>query len=213
MAEGTRVLSLDEKLKLLAGDIYDAAFVKNSLQLEHYTPSKQIQNLMDEDEFISLLAYLRNHGVLTFTFREVYTRGRYAPKEGFHSHKIVISQPDIRRLLGLKDAPEPVEDGIKLHPKYSYLIINGKEIPLAKGKLHKSLQYWVCQQCLKKQNMPVEETDIMAKYAPDYDINGRSRAVRDAVYMLNPKIKKVTGIDQLFTYSNGYVVLNSDKLN
>ena len=106
-----------------------------------------------------------------------------------------------------------IEKGIRLHPEYSYLIVNGTEIPLAKGKLHRSLQYWICQQCLKKPNSPVQETNIMAKYATDYDVIARGRAVRDAVYMLNPKIEKATGINQLFTYSNGYVVLNADKLS
>lgn len=217
MTQESRIVGLGDKIRLLAQDIYDAALLRNTLKLEKYMPSKQIQNLVDRDEFDSLIAYLRKHGILTHTYRRVSVDTNFlgAPKseDNFQPYEIIISQPSIRRFLGLKDiASKPAEEGIKLHPEFSILIVNGKKIPLAKGKLHKSLQYWICRLCLKKPNIPVQETSIMAKYATDYDITARSRAIRDAVYKLNPKIKNVTGIDELFTYSNGYVVFNADKL-
>jgi len=217
MNKGDGIISLGEKIRLLAQDIYDAAVLSNSLKLKNYIPSKQIQNLVDQDELDSLIAYLRKHGFLTYTHRRISTGTNFlgAPesKKSFQPYEIVISQPNIRRLLGLKDNPsKPVENGIKLHPEFSLLIVNGEEIPLAKGKMHRSLQYWICWLCLKEPNNPVQETDIMEQYADDYEITARSRAVRDAVYLLNPKIKKVTGIEELFTYSNGYVVFNADKL-
>jgi hypothetical protein len=211
------VISLGEKIRLLAQDIYDAAVLKNSLKLENYVPSKQIQNLVDQGELDSLITYLRKQGILTYTYRRVSTAANFlgAPKSenSLQPYEIIISQPNMRRLLGLKESPnKPVEKGIKLHTEFSYLIVNGEEIPLAKGKLHRSLQYWICWLCLKAPNTPVQETDIMEQYAPDYEITARNRAVRDAVYKLNPKLKKATGIDELFTYSNGYVVFNANKL-
>jgi len=214
MAAESKMLSLGEKIQLLAQDIYNAALLKNSLKLENFAPSKQVQNLLDEDEFDSLIEHLKKRGILTSLSREFSVReGGDASKNGYHTYKVVINQPKIRQLLGLKDiADKPAEEGIRLHPKYSYLIVDGKEIPLAKGKLHKTLQYWICCLCLKKPNIPVQETDIMAKYASDFHITGRSRAVRDAVYKLNPKIKKAAGVDELFTYSNGFVIFNADKL-
>ncbi len=211
MTQDSKIVDLGDKIRLLAQDIYDAAVLINSLELEHYVPSKQIQNLLDEEELNTIINYLRKHRILTSVFRKPSVG--FGPKIGYQPYRIRISQPSIRRLLGLKDvASKPAEGGIKLHPEFSFLIINGTEIPLAKGKLHKSLQYWVCYLCLKKPNIPVQETNIMAKYATDYDITARSRAIRDAVYKINPKVKKVTGIDELFTYSNGYVVFNADKL-
>jgi hypothetical protein len=217
MTQDSRIVGLGDKIRLLAQDIYDAALLRNSLKLENYIPSKQIQNLVDQDELDSLIAYLRKRGILIYTYRRISVGTSFLnaseSENRIQPYEITISQPNISRLLGLKDiANKPAEGGIKLHPEFSILIVNGKKIPLAKGKLHKSLQYWICRLCLKKPNIPVQETSIMAKYATDYDITARSRAIRDAVYKLNPKIKNVTGIDELFTYSNGYVVFNADKL-
>lgn len=215
MTQYDMLASLDEKIRLLARDIYDTAVIENALKLEHFVPSKQIQNLLDEEEVARLITFLKRRGILTYAFREASSSPILgnASKESYPSFTIIISQPRIRRLLNLEEnVSKQVDGGVRLHPEFSSLIINGKEIPLSKGKLHKSLQYWICRLCLKKPNIPVQETNIMAKYATDYDITARSRAIRDAVYKLNPKIKNATGIDELFTYSNGYVVFNADKL-
>jgi hypothetical protein len=215
MDNENRILNLSEKVRLLARDIYDTAILQRSLKLEYFVPSKQIQNLLDEEEFERLIIHLRQRGVLPYMSPAFPTKitPEGKSKGSFQPYDIRISEPKIRRLLGLKDiANKPAKEGIKLHPKLSYLIVNGVEIPLGKGELHKSIQYWVCRLCLKKPNIPVKETDIMAKYKADFDITGRGRAVRDAVYKLNPKIKNKTGIDKLFSYSTGHVTFNADKL-
>lgn len=212
MASESKILSLREKLQLLARDIYDTAIISNSLKLEHFVPSKQIRNLLDKDEVDRLIEHLSKRGILTHSYPALPSASWDSPKGGFQAYDLAISQPKIRHLLGLEDIAYKTEKGIKLHPKFTHLVINGDEIPLGKGTLHKSLQYWICLVCLKKPNTPVKETIIMAKYATDYDITARGRAVRDAVYKLNPKIKNKTGIDELFTYSSGYVTFNADKL-
>ncbi|HSW99565.1 MAG TPA: hypothetical protein VLH38_00860 [Patescibacteria group bacterium] len=217
MIQIDRVISLDEKVQLLARDIYDAALLEGSLRLEQFTPSKQLQSILDEDELSKLMTYLWKHDVLIFSYRKISirTHSRDPLSNGFRPYALDINQSNIRRLLGLENntsPPAPVESGIRLHPEYSYLLIDGEKIPLGKGKLHKTLQYWICNLCLQNPNNPVQETDIMAMYATDYDITARSRAVRDAVYKLNPKIEAATKINELFTYSNGYVVFNADKL-
>lgn len=217
MDKGNGIMSLGEKIRLLAQDIYDAAVLRNSLKLESYVPSKQIQRLVDQDELDNLITYLKKHGVLTHTYRRISVKtsflGTQESNDGFQSYEIVISQSNIRRLLGLKDgSSNPVEKGVKLHPEFSILIVNGEEIPLARGKLQRTLQYWICRLCLKAPNRRVQETDIMERYAEEYEVTARSRAIRDAVYKLNPKIKRIAGIEELFTYSNGYVVFNADKL-
>jgi len=215
MSSESKILSLREKIQLLARDIYDTAILSHSLKLEHFVPSKQIQNLLDEEEFERLIIHLRQRGVLPYMSPAFPTKitPEGKSKGSFQPYDIRISEPKIRHLLGLKDiSDKPVEKGIKLHPKFSILVIDGEDILLGRGKLDKTLQYWICRLCLKEPNNPVREMKIMAKYATDYEVTARGRAVKDAVYKLNPKIKNKTGIDELFTYSSGYVTFNADKL-
>jgi hypothetical protein len=215
MDNENRILSLSEKVRLVARDIYNTAILNHSLKLEYFLPSKQLQSLLDEQEYDRLITHLRERRILLSLYPVLPTTITLinAPNNRFQAYEMKISEPNIRRLLGLKDiTSKPVEKGVKLHSRLSVLIVNGAEVPLAKGELHRSLQYWICRLCLKKPNTPVKETDIMAKYATDYEVTARSRAVRDAVYKLNPKIKHAAKIDGLFTYSSGYVTFNADKL-
>lgn len=214
MIQKDRMLSLNEKIQLVARDMYDTALIKDSLKLKSFIPSKQIQNIISSNEFEDVVEFLKKRKIV-YAFRSFSNKlhSSNSHKNQFIEYDLTIYQPEMRRLLGLENMPsKQIDRGIKLDKDFSKLIINGITIPLGKGKLHKSLQYWICYLCLKCPNTPVEETDIMAKYATDYEVNARSRAIRDAVYRLNPKIQKVTGIDELFTYSSGYVVFNADKL-
>lgn len=207
-----RMLSLNEKIQLVARDMYDTALIKDSLKLKNFIPSKQIQNTISPNEFDDIIEFLKKRKIV-YAFRSFNLHSSNSHKNQFVEYDLTIYQPEIRRWLGLKSVTSKQTDrGIRLDKDYSNLIINGVIIPLGKGRLHKSLQYWICYLCLQCPNTPVQETDIMAKYATDYEINARSRAIRDAVYRLNPKIKETTGIDELFTYSSGYVVFNADKL-
>jgi hypothetical protein len=203
--------SLEQKLKIILRDIYEAAILKHSLVLEEYRPSQQLEAIFSEEEYKSLIEYLRKQSLLKMAYPAsiwlIHDKSKFKP------YKLIVNQEKVRKFLGYDDAPGSPQKGVRLDPTEAVLRVNGAEIKLGKGRLHKSLQYWVCWCCLKEPNAPVEETDIMAKYDTDYEITARGRAVRDAVYRLNPKIKAATGIDNLFTYSVGYVKFNADKVN
>ena len=100
MTPEDKILSLNDKIRLLARDIYDAAQLLNSLTIEHFVPSKQLQSILDEKEYGRLVDYLRKQDVLIQAWREIKKWNE--PKDGFQAYKIIINQPNIRGLLGLK---------------------------------------------------------------------------------------------------------------
>lgn len=82
------------------------------------------------------------------------------------------------------------------------LLIDGQRVELGRGAHNYTIQYWIAILTLKKPGRPVEELRILEKYG---DEGARGRAVADATRLLNKKVKTVTGINDMFIYSSGYV--------
>lgn len=208
--------SVSDKLTFLLTDIYDKVKLNRSNLLKDYTISKQLTSILDKNELVQLMEYLRGKGVFIFMNRVSdalrYTVG--STVNDYPSFYLRIDENRVRDLLGLTKN-RPSLKGVLLDPVESVLYVNGNEIILGRGgsRMHRSIQYWICSCCLKKPDKRVSESIILNRYLPDYDITAHGRAVRDACKGLAQKIHDETGIEKLFEYSAGYAIYHSHKIN
>jgi len=209
-----RILSLNDKLKIVATDIFDKVILGKSPVIERYVPTKQVRNVLSDEEVMQFLWLLRKSKYINFYYGSasglcidhLEDPSRFSPQDVF------INGSAMRKLLGLKPKPP---SGVALDRVRAVLYINGSVIKLGRGEGERSLQYWVCVLCLSKPNKPIEEVKILSKAKPEteYELTARSRAIRDAVKKLNDKIEAKTGFNKVFIFSRATVTYDARKIH
>lgn len=217
-----KIMTIIERAKLVAQDVLAASEVVQSNlyfnptpRIELYRPSKQLLNIMDEHEVQTTLQYLQKIHLLSF---------EHLPSNYDNSvaYNLSIDVNGLRALIEHEEPEMPKIDlqdiptsGVAFDKVRATLTINGIDIPLGRTEGDKTLQYWVCFYTTQKPNKPIEELKILNSYKKDYGLEARSRAVRDAVIVLNRKIKaKVKPEPQkdLFIYSRGKVTYVEENI-
>lgn len=197
-------LSAKEKVELVANDILEQFIIANKQKpnLDSYSPGKQVLDICNNEEVESILLNLQSNDALTY---EKIDDIHYSVKPNWDNFRSLF--------YFLREDPSgksttTTKKKYSLDEVFSVLYINGIPIKLGRGIGERTLQYQTCRLCLEKPNEPIDELDILNAYKDSFDF-ARSRAVRDAVIVLNKKIKEQTKIDNIFIYSKATVTFNS----
>lgn len=222
------ILSIEEKADLVGKDLLGVAeaassnlYFNNTPFLDLYLPSKKLLEIMDEHEIVAALEYLKKQYCLSY---EVKTRNFGSGSDAYaitldisHLDATIKRHETERELARTNKLPhlEPnVHVGIDFDSVRSTLTVNGKEILLGKSLGDKTFQYWICYHTMKKPNKSVNEVKILDSYSKDFGEQARNRAIRDAVYDLNDKLKtKAQQDNKLFLYSRGKVTYVEDNFS
>jgi hypothetical protein len=205
------VLSLEGKVKIVANDLFEGALLSGNALIKSYVPSKSVRDLLSNDEVIRALWFMRAKGYVNayYEIDSGEVKSSMDENKPFIPQDVFIVPSKIRMLLGLKNSGTKPVSTIHFDEESSKLYVKGEEIKLGRGGVgEQTIQYWIVAVCYKKPNKRINETDIMAKYRPGWDIIARGRAIRDAVIALDKKIAGQTGIKGLFTYSRGKVTFH-----
>jgi hypothetical protein len=196
----TNLLKLDQKIKLVATDIYDAVLITGNSGLDDYRPSKQLAQLLSKDEYVNIIKHLHSKRLITFPFENIILSTN---SDEMPTYNFSVSFNKLKKSLGIQPSAPVVP--FTFDKVAEALYIKGHTISVRPG----TLRYYTVEKCVGKPGKAIQETDIMAKYRPDYEVYARKRAIRDAVIALNKRVKAVTGIEKLFIYSNGHVTFDA----
>lgn len=205
MTQVEKLLSLEDRVKLVANDILESVRLTGRTHLVEYAMSKQLADYISPIEFKHILNRLHKSGHITAPIdnKKMWNKATNIAPDSFDFR---VRVDKIQKALAQKQPTytEPYE-----------FIKNRAELRIGEHHVilrHATLQFFIVQECIKKPDARVQETDIMAKYETDYELTGSNRSIRDAVRSLNAKIIRSTDIYRLFIYSRGYVVFDTTKL-
>ena len=205
------MLSLEDKVKIVANDLFEGALLSGNNLIRSYVPSKSVRDLLSNDEVIRTMWFMRAKGYINIYYEidSGEVNSTMDDAQPFKPQDVFIAPSKIRKLLGYGSTRTKLISTVYFDEEKSKLIVKGEEIKLGRGDVgEQTIQYWIVAVCYKKPNKRINETDIMAKYKPDWDITARGRAIRDAVIALDKKIADKTGIKGLFTYSRNKVTFH-----
>lgn len=219
------ILTIEQKADLVGNDLIAAAeaqasnlYYNNSPYLSPYIPSRKLLEIMDEHEIVAALSFLKGKYCVSF---EVLRNNRggsdaYAVTVNLDTLRAVMRGHETARLRAatpLKPLPD-VPQGVKFDKVRSTLTVNGIEVLLGKSHGDKSFQYWIVYHTITKPNKAITELKILDSYSKDFGEIARKRAIRDAVYDLNDKLKfKAKQENKLFLYSKGNVTYVDDNVS
>lgn len=211
-----------ERTKTVAKDILTASELVNHPNFT-YTPSKQLQSIMSEEEIATVIMHLKRQGALYIDERRMYFGGRIQAypaydvrTDKFNLQRIVdpprhetSNKTDINaaleQIFNRPKAQSYNADKVIFDNKASILIFGSKTCDIP----DESLEYYVCKFAFKNRRVAAKEDDILEKSVKSLD---SKRAVYDAMQRVNKKAREQLGIQKLLKYKAAKIRIDKNYI-
>ena len=216
------IFDTKERSKVVAKDILTASELVNHPNFT-YTPSKQLRDIMSDEEIATIIMHLKRQGALDTDERRMYFGGRIQAYPGydirtnkFSLNRIANSpkqeapaQPNINtaleRIFNQPEQQAYSADKIIFDTKASVLIFGSKTCDIP----DESLEHYVCKFAFKNRKVAAKEIDILDAAGIGQD---SQRAAYDAHLRVNKKAKDQLHIKKLLNYKAAKIRIDKNYI-